>query len=138
MTDSLDPSLAIKLFHQSLIIQFRDSLTIHKNELDEEDTAFMSLLDTLCEDINANDEEAPLGQKLILTMVARYPQLTPQLPRDLFWYFGGDALHYIEDTELAQFQSLEEAFYLQASQQPIDTNSYSTLRDTFFAPTPIK
>lgn len=138
MTDSQDPSLAIKQFHQNLIIQFRDSLTIHSDELDEDDKRFTDLLDVLCSDINTYQDEQPAGQKFVSIMISRYPQLTPQLPRDLLWYFAGDCLHYVEDKELEQFQALEEAFYAQASKGEATAHHYSLLRESFFAPTPIK
>lgn len=137
MSESLDPSVAIKQYHQALIVQFKNQLTIYKDELDEDDTVFTQLLDALCEDINTADGEVPTGQKFISTMVARYPQLTPRLPRDLFWYFGGDCLHYVEDKELENFQALEEAFYNLASTTPITEQSYARLRESFFAATPI-
>lgn len=137
MSEFLDPSVALKQFHQALIVQFNEQLTIHKEELDEDDKLFTEQLETLCVDINTADGEVPLGQSVISTMVARYPQLTPLLPRDLFWYFGGNCLHYIEDKELESFQALEEAFYALASSEQITHSSYANLRETFFAATPI-
>ncbi|MCV6625069.1 MAG: dehydrogenase [Cellvibrionaceae bacterium] len=49
------------------------------------------------------------GQWLISHAVANYPEITPQIPRDLFWFFGGDCLHYMPDEEISRFQALDDA-----------------------------
>ena len=48
------------------------------------------------------------GQQLICRIVAGYPHLTPLVPRDLFWFFGGDCLHFMPDEEIRQYQVLDE------------------------------
>ena len=48
------------------------------------------------------------GQQLFCRIVASYPHLTPLVPRDLLWFFGGDCLHYMPDEEIAVFQQLDE------------------------------
>ncbi|MET0356899.1 MAG: PA2817 family protein [Cellvibrio sp.] len=48
------------------------------------------------------------GQQLLCRIVAGYPHLMPLVPRDLFWFFGGDCLHYMPDEEIAVFQQLDE------------------------------
>jgi hypothetical protein len=48
------------------------------------------------------------GQQLFCRIVAAYPHLMPIVPRDLFWFFGGDCLHYMPDEEIRIFQALDE------------------------------
>lgn len=70
------------------------------------------------------DENRELGQKLITQAIANYPQLVSFIPRDLFWYFGGDCMHYLGDEELTAFQNLDEDFY-----EANDDTNYSKLRN---------
>ncbi len=49
------------------------------------------------------------GQSLLVKIVAAWPQLTPSISRDLFWFFGGDCLQYMPDEEIARYQRLDEA-----------------------------
>ncbi|MFP3526579.1 PA2817 family protein, partial [Pantoea sp. SIMBA_072] len=45
------------------------------------------------------------------------------VPRDLLWFFGGDCLHFMPDSELDLYQQLEELRY-EAEQRgaPFDWN----------------
>ena len=49
------------------------------------------------------------GQQIICRLISGFPQLTPQIPRPLLWFFGGDCLHYMPDEEIKLYQQLEEA-----------------------------
>ncbi len=49
------------------------------------------------------------GQQIICRIISGFPQLTPQIPRPLLWFFGGDCLHYMPDEEIELHQQLEEA-----------------------------
>lgn len=48
------------------------------------------------------------GQNLICRTIATYPHLTPLIPRDLMWHFGGDCLHFMPDEEIYTYQQLDE------------------------------
>ncbi len=63
-------------------------------------------------DNTSHEEIAAGGQWLLSTIVSSFPHITPHVPRDLFWYFGGDCLHYLGDEEIGYFQALDEAFHL--------------------------
>ena len=63
------------------------------------------------------------GQWLITTIISHYPQHTPAVARDLFWYFGGDCLHFLGDEEISYFQQLDEAYHL--AQSDVDTTNAS-------------
>lgn len=49
------------------------------------------------------------GQQIICRIIGGFPQLTPQIPRPLLWFFGGDCLHYMPDEEIDLYQQLDEA-----------------------------
>ncbi|WP_075185675.1 PA2817 family protein [Teredinibacter haidensis] len=80
---------------------------------DAEDVLFLERFETLRCDLNASEQGYPLGQWVITTIVSRYPHITPQVSRDLFWFFGGDCLHYLTDEEIKKFQRLDEVFHTQ-------------------------
>jgi len=48
------------------------------------------------------------GQQMLCRIIAAYPHLTPLIPRDLLWHFGGDCLHFMPDEEIHLYQRLEE------------------------------
>lgn len=86
---------------------------LHKNdgaeaELTELEQRFFDTLTTLSQG-NGGEGFYELGQWMIGHTVANYPDLTPVIPRDLFWFFGGDCLHYMPDEEIQMFQKLDEA-----------------------------
>lgn len=91
--------------------------TEQKNQTD-----YAKQLKTLAE-LPGGTQERELGQWLITTCIARYPHWVPMIPRDLFWYFGGDCMHFLGDEEIEQFQKLDE---LTAQCEP-DTD-YNSLR----------
>jgi hypothetical protein len=49
------------------------------------------------------------GRELLTTMQMQYPELWAQLDRRLLWFFGGDCLHFLDDSEIELFQAEEEA-----------------------------
>ena len=36
-----------------------------------------------------------------------YPDFAPTFPRDLLWFFGGECLHFMPDSELELYQKLD-------------------------------
>jgi len=69
---------------------------------------FVALID-ICQ--NMGESYIEKGQNFCSTWIRAYPELTPVLPRDLLWFFGGDCLHYMPDEEIDQFQHLDEMRY---------------------------
>lgn len=67
------------------------------------------------------------GQALIARIVAHYPALTSAVHRDLFWFFGGDCLHFMSDEEIALYQRLDEMLHEQGADA-----DYSALRTQVF------
>ena len=82
----------------------KDIMAQQQEYLDE----FVALID-LCQDLGDNYVEK--GQSFCCTWIRAYPDLTPVLPRDLLWFFGGDCLHYMPDEEIVLFQRLDELRY---------------------------
>lgn len=67
------------------------------------------------------------GQRLLSFIVSRFQDIMPHVPRDLFWYFGGDCLHFLGDDEIQSFQDLEDSFYEQlTAEHPVE---YHKLRN---------
>ncbi len=77
----------------------------------QEDQEFLRELNELVDTGHPNSGGSNLliqGQQLFCRIVAAYPHLMPLVPRDLFWFFGGDCLHYMPDEEIRMFQQLDE------------------------------
>ncbi|MBB3168734.1 PA2817 family protein [Simiduia aestuariiviva] len=70
---------------------------------------------------DADEDFYVLGQSILVKIVAAWPQLTPNISRDLFWFFGGDCLQYMPDEEIANYQALDEARHVaDSADQPFD------------------
>lgn len=74
-----------------------------------EDAVFLSNLQALANNELSGEDFYLAGQQLVCRIVAGYPQFTPNVARDLFWFFGGDCLHYLADEEIARFQAIDDA-----------------------------
>ena len=74
----------------------------------QEDRDFAATLARLSEATSLTEDLSYEGQQLICKAVSAYPHITPLIPRDLFWFFGGDCLHFMPDEEIANYQQLDE------------------------------
>ena len=45
----------------------------------------------------------------------------PVIERELFWFFGGECLHYLTDEEITQFQRIDEENVINEEQPSINT-----------------
>lgn len=72
----------------------------------------LEALETLQDTQLGQQDIAQSGQWLINTIIGQYPHITPFVPRDLLWYFGGDCMHFLGDEEISHFQAVDEALYL--------------------------
>lgn len=97
-------------FHQQMLQSLHQTATsgFANADLTEEDNQLLDALKTLSEASCFNEELFALGQHSLCRIVAAYPLLAPQVPRDLFWLFGGDCLHFMPDEEIQRFQQLDE------------------------------
>ncbi len=81
----------------------------------------------------AGDDALERGQTLLCRIIAHFPDLTPMMHRDLLWYFGGDCLHFLSDSELEQYQQLEERYYQQTTaEDDSQSGHYRDLRAKVF------
>ena len=48
------------------------------------------------------------GPTLVSRLFTTYPDFAPSFPRDLLWFFGGDCLHFMPDSEIEIYQQLDE------------------------------
>lgn len=97
-------------FHRKLLqaLQQAAAQAMPVNELSEEDQTLLSQLDLLANSKSFDETFIATGQQALCRIVAAYPHLAPQVPRDLFWLFGGDCLHYMPDEEISLYQQLDE------------------------------
>ncbi|WP_439133684.1 PA2817 family protein [Pseudomaricurvus sp.] len=97
-------------FHRNLLqaLQQAAAQAMPVNELSEEDQTLLSQLDLLANSKAFDETFIATGQQALCRIVAAYPNLAPQVSRDLFWLFGGDCLHYMPDEEISLYQQLDE------------------------------
>ncbi|MFL0808830.1 MAG: dehydrogenase [Agarilytica sp.] len=77
----------------------------------ETEQTFLAQLHILNDSNTPPEQRNQAGQNTLLQIVASYQHLMVLVPRSLFWYFGGECLHYLGDEELSNFQKLEEAYF---------------------------
>jgi hypothetical protein len=77
----------------------------------EVDIEFLETLKAVSEASSPDDTFQQQGQSIICRIVAQYPHITPSVNRDLFWFFGGECLHFMADEELALYQQLDERLH---------------------------
>ena len=99
-------------YHHQLISLLRISLAKLVADGDEEAGSLpedlIEKLDAIDSNEQAGEEFYQTGQEFICRLVGGFPQLTHLIARDLFWFFGGDCLHYMPDEEIEIFQQLDE------------------------------
>lgn len=98
--------------HRHLLITLQEAVAqqppFNLADASESDLEFIQTLSRLAEASALSDDMTWEGQQLICKAVASYPHITPLIPRDLFWFFGGDCLHFMPDEEIANYQLLDE------------------------------
>jgi hypothetical protein len=66
---------------------------------------FRDLIDQLTEH---RDSAYDTGQDLFNKIGIHNPQIMPAIDRALFWFFGGNCMHFMTDEEITRFQHLDE------------------------------
>ncbi|MDO6747338.1 PA2817 family protein [Gilvimarinus sp. 1_MG-2023] len=108
-----DAETAYRDFHRNLLTQFihatQQQPPFVNDQADEQALEYLSQLESLpsLQGIEYSEQ----GQRLLTQTIASFAHLTPLLPRDLLWHFGGDCLHYMPDEEIEKFQRLDEQFH---------------------------
>lgn len=98
--------------HQTLIkalyLHCQQQLPFCSEQSSQVDDEFLTLLKTLSEATHFSEQMQAQGQAVITRIIAHYPHITPEVNRDLLWFFAGECLHYMADEELDQYQALDE------------------------------
>ncbi|MFQ3201922.1 MAG: hypothetical protein ACI9SK_002657 [Zhongshania sp.] len=102
----------------------------HPTHSEESNQALLDLFLELNRSFDSNGDYALIGQQIITRIVSHYPDITPQVHRDLFWFYGGDCLHFLGDEEIQKYQGLEERYYELNNND--DTSCYRNLRAQAF------
>jgi len=99
-------------YHHHLLTALKEAVAqqppFNLADAGEADREFLTSLTSLSEASTLTEKMAYEGQQLICKAIASYPHITPLIPRDLFWFFGGDCLHFMPDEEIANYQLLDE------------------------------
>lgn len=102
-------------YHWQLFQNFDATLEAFLKQTPDHDpqscTETLTLLEETRDAMTARAHYPEKGQALLSRVVAHFPAFTPHVQRDLFWFFGGDCLHFLADDEIEKFQTLEERYY---------------------------
>lgn len=98
--------------------------------VDDTDQRFLQHVQQLSGATAINESLIETGQQVLTRIVTRYPELMPAAHRDLFWFFGGDCLHYMPDGEISRYQQLDEARF--AAEDNGETFDYAQARAKAF------
>jgi hypothetical protein len=110
-----------------LLLAFLDKDPDHDSQSRVDIAEMLSELRTAMQD---KSDYIDVGQRLLCRLVGHFPALTPHIQRDLFWFFGGDCLHFMADEEIEKFQQLEDKFYEVSKSQ--DAADYADIRAQVF------
>lgn len=101
--------------HHTLILlkdflkSMQQGFPFNQETLDEDEASFVEQLETLIQALSNHEADAIFdGQYWLARLFRNYPTLAPHLGREVLWYFGGEALHFMPDEEIAKFQQLED------------------------------
>jgi len=75
----------------------------------EEDQSFLDQLSELIIALEEQQLDTSFdGQNWLGRLFRNYPTYAPHLGREVLWYFGGEALHFMPDPEIEKFQALDD------------------------------
>jgi len=84
----------------------------NQDPMPSDEQSFVDQLQHLIADMEDQAPQAAFnGQDWLNRLFRNFPTLAPHLGREVLWYFGGDALHFMPDEEIAKFQLLEDALH---------------------------
>jgi hypothetical protein len=101
--------------HHTLILlkdflkSMQQGFPFDQETLDEDEASFVEQLKNLISALENHETDAIFdGQDWLTRLFRNYPTLAPHLGREVLWYLGGEALHFMPDEEIAKFQQLED------------------------------
>jgi len=84
----------------------------NQDPMPSDEQSFVDQLQSLLSELEDQSPQASFnGQDWLNRLFRNFPTLAPHLGREVLWYFGGDALHFMPDEEIAKFQLLEDALH---------------------------
>jgi len=92
---------------QSLFERIAQMAPFNTDNYSEQDHAFMHNFKQLVA-MERSEAFYELGQQLLCQIIAAYPHITPEIPRDLLWYFSGDCMHFLNDDEIEIYSQLDD------------------------------
>lgn len=101
-------------YYQQQLLSLHESIAqqapFNLEDASEESLKFSKTLEHLSQK-SGGENYYEQGQWLVTQAIANFAHIVPLIPRDLFWHFGGDCLHFMPDDEIQRFQALDEACY---------------------------
>jgi len=87
----------------------KQGIPFNQEPLGEDEASFLDQLQRIVTGLEDNQSDAQFdGQAWLSRLFRNYPTIAPIMPREVLWYFGGEALHFMPDEEIEKFQKLEE------------------------------
>jgi len=113
---NMEPSMSLNNphfeYHLNLLQALKATVAqqppFNQPDASESDREFADGLARLCEATAITEDFSFEGQQLVCMAISSYPHITPLIPRDLFWFFSGDCLHFMPDEEIVNYQLLDE------------------------------
>jgi len=94
---------------QAFLTSLQQGFPFNQETLSEDDESFINHLSQVIQLLENHDVDAGFeGQNWLTRLFRNYPTFAPHLGREVLWYFGGEALHFMPDEEIAKFQQLED------------------------------
>ena len=117
---------------KDFLILMEQGFPFNQQDVPEEDVSFHEQLKSIISSLENPAEDAIFdGQAWISRLFRNYPSLAPHMGREVLWYFGGEALHFMPDEEISKFQQLDEA--LQTSLEQGTELDYLALKSKLFS-----
>ena len=117
--------------HHALLVSLyqhcQTVLPFCSDEATDVDQEVLLLLKTISEADRVDETFQLTGQTTLTRIISNYPHITPEINRDLLWFFGGECLHYMADEELEKYQQLDELMHADA-----DSFDYSQAKAKVF------
>lgn len=89
--------------------QLSESAPFNADPIGEDESSFMDHLKRIIAGLESSDENVIYeGQSWLTRLFRNYPVFAPHLGREVLWFFGGEALHFMPDEEIEKFQRLDD------------------------------
>lgn len=87
----------------------KQGVPFNQESLQEDDSTFLDQLSNILSGLESHHPDAIYqGQAWVSRLFRNYPAYAPHLGREVLWYLGGEALHFMPDEEIAKFQLLDD------------------------------